>query len=62
VHLRGLPELNYLDLDGTRVTDAGLAHLVGLSNVSNLRRHGTKVTDVGVKALNQALPALTIVR
>ena len=45
-------------LNGTKVTDAGLAHLKGLSQLKNLQLENTKVTDAGLahlKELNQLL-------
>lgn len=61
-HLKGLNELVSLDLGGTQVTDAGVAHLSGLTKLRDLGLAGTKVTDAGAKALQQALPRLTITR
>ena len=45
-----------LDLENTKVTDAGLEHLKGLSKLVGLRLEGTKVTDAGVQRLKEALP------
>jgi hypothetical protein len=44
-------KLAVLDLAGTRVTDAGLAHLAGLTNLRTLRLEDTQVTDAGLKYL-----------
>lgn len=37
-----------LDLEGTQVTDAGLAHLKGLTNLKSLDLYYTRVTDAGL--------------
>jgi hypothetical protein len=62
VHLKRLNHLSDLDLSGTRVSDAGLAHLKGLTNLHSLDASRSLVTDEGMKALQQALPNLTIFR
>jgi hypothetical protein len=49
--LVGLIGVEFL-LDGTHVTDAGLAHLKGLANLSELYLGGTQVTDAGLVQLN----------
>ena len=36
MHLKGLTNLSELDLNGTHVTDAGLAHLKGLTKIASL--------------------------
>jgi hypothetical protein len=54
--------LKTLDLNFTRVTDAGLAHLKGLTNLGEVGLEGTQVTDAGVRDLQQALPSLKIHR
>ena len=58
--LRGLSNLQSLDLKETRVTDAGLVHLKGLSNLQSLDLNGTKVTYAGVERLRRALPKCSI--
>jgi hypothetical protein len=50
-HLKGLTKLEYLSLDGTRITDAGLVHVKGLTNLKYLYLDGTRVTDVGLEPL-----------
>ena len=54
--LKGLSNLEVLDLESTKVTDAGLEHLKGLSKLEELYLDGTKVTDAGVQRLKEALP------
>jgi hypothetical protein len=61
-HLEGLTYLQSLHLYHTGVSDAGLAHLRGLARLRNLSIENTKVTDDGVRALQKALPKLTISR
>ena len=60
--MEGLTSLQNLNLGGTNVTDAGLAHLKGLTDLQNLHLGNTKVTDAGVKELQQALPKAKITR
>src|SRR4029077_19446304 len=40
VNLKGLTDLNHLNLGGTDVTDAGLVHLKGLTNLKFLNLGG----------------------
>ena len=61
-NLKGLVNLEYLNLYGTSITDAGLAHLEGMKKLKNLYLWQTKVTDAGVAKLKKALPQLDIVR
>ena len=37
-----------MTLNGTQVTDAGLAHLTGLTKLEMLFLDGTKITDAGL--------------
>jgi hypothetical protein len=50
-HLKGLTQLEWLDLMDTPVTDAGLEHLKGLTQLQELYLGGTKVTDAGLDYL-----------
>jgi len=43
-----LTELWSLDLDGTEITDAGLAHLAGLRRLQWLQLNDTMITDAGL--------------
>jgi Leucine-rich repeat (LRR) protein len=61
-HLKGLRQLQKLDLGGAKVTDAGLEHLKGLTKLQSLDLIFTNVTDQGVKKLQQALPKCEIRR
>jgi Leucine-rich repeat (LRR) protein len=56
-HLKGLPNLAYVTLRGTRVGDAGLAQLQALPNLATLDLTDTRVSDAGLRHL-KALPAL----
>ena len=58
--LKGLTNLQHLNLDGTKITDAGLPHLKGLTSLKELRLLDTGVTGTAVEELRQALPSLTI--
>ena len=48
--------LKSLNLEDTKVTDAGLKHLAGLKALKELHLDSTKVTDAGVSRLKRALP------
>ncbi len=48
---KGVADLRALDVDGTRVTDAGLAHLKILTSLERLDLAKTRVTDVGLAHL-----------
>lgn len=50
-HLRDLPELRLLLLDGPNVTDAGLAHLEGLPHLQTLWLYRAPITDAGLEHL-----------
>jgi hypothetical protein len=62
VHLKGLRRLRELNLDDTKITDAGLAHLKELTKLRCLSICGTEVSDAGVRDLQKALPNVKIVR
>jgi len=47
--LKALPRLEWLGVDGAKVTDAGLKHLAGLSQVKRLYIWGTSITDSGLE-------------
>jgi len=59
-HLRGLTQVQILNLDGTQITDAGLVHLQGLTQLQLLILDNTLVTDAGVQRLQKALPTCQI--
>ena len=46
MHLKGLTNLEWLGLEHTQITDAGLEHLNGLTNLRELDLDGTQVSDV----------------
>ena len=48
-HLTRLTSLQFLNLDGTMITDAGLSQLSGLSGLKTLFLDATKITDVGMQ-------------
>ncbi len=48
VHLRGLANLQTLDLRRTNITDAGLVHLEELTTLQTLDLRRTKITDMGM--------------
>jgi Leucine-rich repeat (LRR) protein len=50
-HLKGLKNLETLDLFASQVTDAGLHHLVGLQNLRSLNLAHTLTTNEGIKVL-----------
>ncbi len=58
--LANLPTLQYLYLDGSPVTDDGLASLSRCEQLSQLRVRRCRVTEAGVKKLAAANPRLRI--
>ena len=50
-HLKGLNQLQYLDLTQAKVTDAGLKNLKGLNKLLHLSLISTGVTDAGLDNL-----------
>lgn len=58
VHIRGLRELS---LNGTKVSDAGIAKLSALRKLRKLDIRGTKITPAAVAQLLQALPRMQVV-
>jgi len=46
--LADLPDLIWLDLDGTPLSDQGLVHLAGLKKLRRLRLDETQITDAGL--------------
>jgi hypothetical protein len=58
--LKTLPNLTYLNLYGTKVTDAGLEHLKGMKFLRNVYVWQTKVTEAGAKKLKAALPNVDV--
>ena len=58
--LKGLTNLQQLNLDGTQVTDAGLVHLKGMPQLQFLGLPNTKLTNAGIVELQQALPKCEI--
>ena len=57
VHLRSLPDLRKLRLNGTKITDEGLAQVPGLRMLSVLQLNGLRITDAGLVLLKR-LPRL----
>ena len=55
-HLKGLTNLEWLNLNETQVTDAGLKHLKGLTSLKALDVEGTRVTAEGRAMLRKLLP------
>jgi hypothetical protein len=51
-----------VDLNDTKVTDAGLQHLKGLKHLRRLDVRKTNVTEAGVADLRRALPGAEILR
>ena len=51
-YLNRLPKLEFIDLSGTSVGDAGLVHLKVLSHLSNLNLSFTQITDDGLTHLS----------
>ena len=60
VHLKGLTELQKLNLSRSNITDAGLVHLKGLTGLVALDVGNTKITDAGIAELKKALPKCSV--
>ena len=54
-HLKGLPSLQTLDLNSTKITDGGLENLKGLTQLKRLDLSCTAVTDAGLEHLRALL-------
>ena len=50
-HLKGLTQLQKLELSDTKVSDAGMEHLKGLTQLKKLELEYTGVSDVGMEHL-----------
>jgi hypothetical protein len=61
VHLKGLTNLQEINLCCTQITDAGLVHLNRLVSLKRLYLIATQITDAGVKKLQHALPNCKII-
>ncbi|MGA2031281.1 MAG: hypothetical protein ABSG68_03405 [Thermoguttaceae bacterium] len=61
-HLKGLDQLQSLNLARTNIAGAGLGNLKGLNQLQYVYLGGTQVTDAGVKKRQQALPNCEIER
>ncbi|HUY92471.1 MAG TPA: leucine-rich repeat domain-containing protein [Pirellulales bacterium] len=48
-----LDEVEYVRLDNSQVTDAGLAHLEGLTGLQSLSLDNTQITDAGLARLQE---------
>ena len=46
--LKGLTRLQSLSIDGTRITDIGLANLKGLTSLTDLSLDNTEIGDAGL--------------
>lgn len=57
VQLSRLTNLQYLTLDGTAITDAGLKRLEGMTRLSTLNVRRTRVTKTGAQHLKATLEA-----
>lgn len=49
--LQAFPQLEWLSLNDTPITDAGLAHVRGLNKLKTLGLAGTRITDKGLGCL-----------
>ena len=56
-----LANLEYLNLYGTKVSDAGLDPLKNLKKLKKLYLWQTQVTEAGVQKLKESLPDLEVV-
>lgn len=56
VLLKGLTQLERLNIQNSQVTDAGLEHVKGLTTLKWIDLHNTRVTNDGVQRLQRMLP------
>lgn len=61
-NVRGLRQLELLNVCNCPITDAGLRSLYGMPHLKRLRLEGTRVTDAGVARLQEMLPNLRVER
>ena len=61
VQLSDMPDLHFLNLRNTQITDAGLGHLASMRQLKTILLADTQVTDEGVRKLQEALPDAIIV-
>ena len=61
-YLKGMTQLEWLNLDSTQVSDAGLEQIKRLPKLERLVLTHTDVTDEGVKRLRETLPDRQIQR
>ncbi|MCE9552955.1 MAG: hypothetical protein K8T91_06205 [Planctomycetes bacterium] len=50
-HLADLPQLEWVDLDNTKVTDAGLKLVACATSLESVSLNGTQISDAGLKHL-----------
>jgi hypothetical protein len=60
VHLRGLTQLEGLNLRETKITEAGLVHLRGLRKLKQLHLDSKRITGAGLAKLKAVLPSLVV--
>ncbi|MFN0196471.1 MAG: leucine-rich repeat domain-containing protein [Planctomycetaceae bacterium] len=61
VHLRGLTNLQELNVSDTKVSDAGLEHLMGLTKLTHLYLNFTQVSDDGLEHIKGLTNLVTLV-
>ena len=55
-----LPLIEWLNLDQTQISDAGITHLTSFTNLRWLSIRETRVTSAGINFLTDALPDITV--
>jgi hypothetical protein len=60
IRLAALPELKWLVLMDTQLTDDGLRHLARLSKLERLDLEGTRVAEVAVREFQRSLPNVKV--
>ena len=58
--IKKLGEIQYLNLEGTHITDECISSLKRLKKLESLRLEGTGLTARGLKELERAFPAARI--
>jgi hypothetical protein len=60
-HIRKMPKLTHLGLNGCTITDDALPALYDLTTFRLIRLENTEVTQAGVDLLKKALPGCTVI-
>jgi Leucine-rich repeat (LRR) protein len=61
IHLKDMPDLEYVSINRCPLTDAGVAHLIGaLPKLNDLNISYTPISDVGLSHVGRGMPKLAV--